>query len=125
MRIWALEIFAAGLAHFVAGIEAGKFLREGFAKAQGFGAFGDHHVAHRLPHARELALLVLLRVGFKPRHAPQRFLEIRPQDANTGCRWRFGLHPNVQPFAISAAPIRADLPGIFAAALGNEAEAVN
>ena len=100
-------------------------MRECPAQRQRLRALGDHHVAHRVPHAREVAVLGALGVAIKAGHAPERLLEILAQHADLGSGWRFTGEPCVLPSTIRATPVWADLAGVFAAALCDQAEAIN
>src|SRR5690606_7414223 len=114
-----------GLGHLVGGVEARELLREGAPDREALGALGDHHVGHLRPHARELAVLLAAGVGLEACHRPQGLGEPLAHHADLGGGRRALLEPHVLPLAVGAAPQRADLAHVLAAALGDETRAVD
>jgi hypothetical protein len=116
---------AIGLRQFVLRINSAQLLREGFAQGQAFGALGQLVRRHFAPHADQVAVAVGLHVFGVFRDAPEWPAAAGLQHAHLGRRRRIVFNPDVAPRTIGAAPERAFLALIFAAAIRSQPVAVD
>jgi hypothetical protein len=56
---------------------------------------------------------------------PQRLDEAVLEDADLGRGRELVVEPDVEPLTVAAAPVRAQLPGVLACALGGQPEAID
>ena len=113
------------LTHLLGGIEAGQFGWERLAEGKRLGALGDHHRRHLRPHPRQAAVLLALRVLAEQGDGGNRLHEPLAVDADAGGGGRLVVEPHVGPAAVRPAERDRGLPRVLAAALGNQAEAVD